>query len=248
MLANHIRYIHSTAIRIFRQLLHDPRTLLLLFLMPCLLLGLFRWMYQDNDRIFNQIAPSLLGIFPLTIMFLITSITTLRERSGGTLERLMALPIGKFDFIAGYLIAFGVIASIQALLASTVMLYGLGLDIKGPEWFLLLTAISDSLLGTALGLFLSAFAKSEFQAVQFFPAFILPQFLVCGLLMPVDKMPELLGQIARVLPLTYAVDALQGITANSTITNDMQTDVLIVLAFAFGAIILATLSLRRHTK
>lgn len=237
----------ATAYRILRQLKHDHRTVALIFLVPVVLLGLLRWMYQDNDQVFDVIAPALLGIFPFVIMFLITSITTLRERSGGTLERLMASPLGKFDFIIGYLIAFGLLAMVQAAFASVVVVYGLDLTIKGPEWYLYLMAILDALLGTALGLLVSAFAKTEFQAVQFMPALIFPQFLICGILMPLDQLPSLLETIAYYLPLTYAVDALQGVAFNADITSDMTRDVWVVAAFVVGSVILGAFSLRRRS-
>src|SRR5664279_502586 len=176
----HIKATLATARRILRQLGHDRRTLVLIFIVPCILLALLRWLFENNLQTFDRIAPALLGVFPFVIMFLVTSITTLRERTGGTMERLMTSPIAKLDLILGYMIAFGVLAVIQALLASFVVIYPLGLDIAGPHWFLIIMALADALLGTALGLFVSAFAKTEFQAVQFMPALIFPQFLLCG--------------------------------------------------------------------
>ncbi len=245
--AYHARVTLATTRRVLSQLRHDHRTVALIFLVPVLLLSLLRWMYQENDMVFNAIAPALLGIFPFVIMFLITSITTLRERSGGTLERLMASPLGKLDFIIGYLIAFGLLAMVQAGLASALVIYGLDLTIQGPEWYLYVMAILDALLGTALGLFVSAFAKTEFQAVQFMPALIFPQFLICGILMPLDQMPALLEAIAYWLPLTYAVDALQAVAQNVDITSDMTRDIWTVAAFVVGAVVLGALSLRRQT-
>lgn len=244
----HFQATFATAGRILQQLLHDHRTVALIFLVPCLLLALLRWLFDENMATFNMIAPALLAIFPFTIMFIITSITTLRERTGGTMERLMAMPIGKLDLVLGYMIAFGTMAIIQATLASLVLLYMLGLEIEGPSWFLILVALADALLGTALGIFVSAFARTEFQAVQFMPALIVPQILIGGLLMPLDKMPELLETIAHYLPLTYAIDALQSVTINVDITDDAVVDVYIVVAFVVGAILLSALTLRRRTK
>ncbi|USN96940.1 MAG: ABC transporter permease [Candidatus Nomurabacteria bacterium] len=244
----HVKATFATTLRILRQLSHDRRTIALIFLVPCILLGILRWLYDGNLMIFDQIAPALLGIFPFVIMFIITSITTLRERTGGTMERLMVSSIGKLDLVLGYVFAFGLLAAVQALLASTLVLYGLGLDIAGPHWFLIVMAMVDALLGTALGVFVSAFAKTEFQAIQFMPALILPQFLICGLLMPLDKMPSLLETIAYFLPLTYAVDALNTVVHNVDITNDAWRDLWVVAAFAVGAILLGALTLRRRTK
>ena len=156
----HVKATFATMVRILRQLSHDHRTVALIFLVPCILLALLRWLYDGNLAVFNTIAPALLGIFPFVIMFIITSITTLRERTGGTMERLMALPIGKLDLVLGYMFAFGLLAVVQATLASLVLLYGLGLDVAGPHWFLVVMALADALLGTALGIFVSAFART----------------------------------------------------------------------------------------
>jgi ABC transporter DrrB family efflux protein len=244
----HLRTTFATAGRILRQLSHDPRTIMLIFLVPCLLLALLRWMFSDTVRVFDTFAPAFLGIFPFIIMFIITSITTLRERVSGTMERLMTTPLGKFDLIVGYMIAFGILAIIQALLASTLILYVFNLDINGPDWFLIVMALADALLGTALGLFVSAFAKSEFQAVQFMPAFVLPQILIGGLFVPLDKMPDLLETIAYFLPVTYVIDALTSVVTASDITTNMWRDFWVVIAFMIGAILLGGLTLRRKSR
>lgn len=244
----HVKATFATMLRILRQLSHDHRTVALIFLVPCILLALLRWLYVDNLTVFNVIAPALLGIFPFVIMFIITSITTLRERTGGTMERLMALPIGKLDLVLGYMLAFGLLAIVQATLASLVLLYWLGLDVSGPHWFLVVMALADALLGTALGIFVSAFARTEFQAVQFMPALIIPQILIGGLLMPLSRMPDVLEAIAYCLPLTYAIDALNETVHHTDITGDAWRDLWVVLAFAIGALLLGALTLRRRTK
>lgn len=244
----HVNATLATARRILRQLSHDPRTLGLIFLVPCVLLGLLRWLYTDSLAVFNMIAPALLGIFPFIIMFIITSITTLRERTTGTMERLMALPVGKGDIVMGYMLAFGLLASIQAVLASILLLYGLGLNVAGPHGILIIVAVCDALLGTALGVFVSAFAKTEFQAVQFMPALIFPQILIGGLLVPLAQMPHTLEMIAYWLPLTYAIDALGKIVKNVDITSDIWRDIWVIAAYIVAAIIAAAATLRRRTR
>lgn len=177
----------ATAARVLAQLRHDPRTIAMLIVLPSLLLLLLRYVFDGNERTFDGIGASLLGIFPLITMFLVTSIATLRERTSGTLERLLAMPLGKGDLIAGYALAFGILAIIQSALATGLAVWLLGLDVTGSPWLLLLVALLDALLGTALGLFVSAFASSEFQAVQFMPAVIFPQLLLCGLFTPAPR-------------------------------------------------------------
>jgi ABC-2 type transport system permease protein len=244
----HLKLTFATAARILRQLSHDHRTLALVFIVPCLLLALLHWLFEDSEQTFAAIAPALLGVFPFVLMFIITSITTLRERVGGTMERLMASPIGKLDFILGYMIAFGLLAAIQAVLASVVLLYGLDVMIDGPEWFLIIVAVLGAVLGAALGLFVSAFAKTEFQAVQFMPAFVMPQVLVSGLFMPLGSMPELLEAIARALPLTYVIEALNEVTNNPDITTKAWWDFGIIVACIVAAVLLGALTLRRQVK
>jgi ABC-2 type transport system permease protein len=244
----HLKATLATTARIMRQLGHDPRTLVLLFVVPCLLLSLLRWLFDDTLTVFNRIGPAFLGLVPFIIMFLITSITTLRERTSGTMERLMTTPIGKLDLILGYMLTFGIIAIVQALLASSLLLYVLNVDIAGPDWFMIVMAVADALLGTALGLFVSAFAQTEFQAVQFMPAFIFPQLLVGGLLVPLSQMPELLEKIAYFLPLTYALDALNNIAVTADLTNDAWRDLWVVIGCMVVAVLLGGLTLRRKTR
>ena len=243
----HLHATLATAGRVLRQLSHDHRTLLLIFIVPCILLALLRWLFDESLMTFNTIAPALLGVFPFIIMFIITSITTLRERTGGTMERLMSMPIAKLDIIAGYMIAFGLLAIIQALLASAMLLYGLGLDVAGPTWFLVVMALVDALLGTALGLFVSAFAKTEFQAVQFMPAFVLPQILICGLIVPLSQMPDLLEKFAYALPLTYAIDALNIVVTKTGLTTNAWRDLIVVAGCIVVAVLLGAMTLRRKS-
>lgn len=244
----HLRVTLATAGRILRQLSHDHRTLALLFIVPCILLSLLRWLFDENTAVFDSVAPAALGVFPFILMFVVTSITTLRERTNGTMERLMVSPISKFDIIMGYMLAFGLIAVVQSLLASSLVLYGFQLEVAGPDWFLVMVALLDALLGTALGLFVSAFAKTEFQAVQFMPALVLPQILVCGLFVPLATMPDELEAFAYYLPLTYAVDALNRVVTEVDMSSEAWRDVWVVVGFIVAAVILGALTLRRRVK
>lgn len=243
----HLQATGATAGRILQQLLHDKRTIALMFLAPTILMSLLAWVFSNNDRMFNSIAPALLGVFPFVIMFLITSITTLRERTGGTLERLMTMRISKVDIIVGYALAFGIFGIVQSIITSSVAIYWLGMDVAGPQWFVIVVAIADTLLGVALGLLASAFARTEFQAVQFMPAFIFPQLIVCGLFVPLAQLPDALNAVAYWLPLTYAVDALNGVVLNSDITGDMWRDIWVVGCFIVAALAVASLTLKRRS-
>ena len=235
----------ATAERVLRQIRHDPRTIALLLVVPCALIGLLAWTYQGTG-VFDRIGAPLLGVFPFVVMFLVTSVATLRERQSGTLERLLTMPLGKGDLIGGYALAFGLLAVLQALIASGFAVWALGLDIAGPVGLLVLVAALDALLGTALGLLVSAFAHSEFQAVQFLPAVVLPQFLLCGLLTPRDALPDVLSAVSDLLPLSYAVDGMRTLTASND-SGDVLRDLLIVLGFVAGAVLLGSATLRRRT-
>jgi ABC-2 type transport system permease protein len=236
----------ATASRVLRQVRHDPRTIGLLLVVPCVLLGLLAWIFNQTP-VFDHIGAPLLGVFPFVVMFLLTSVATLRERQSGTLERLLTLPLSKGDLLGGYALAFGSLAVLQALLAAGFSILVLRLDVAGPSWLLVVVAVVVALLGTTLGLFASAFARTEFQAVQFMPAFVLPQFLLCGLLVPRDDLPTALRVLSDVLPLSYAVDAMRTITTSAEPGADVARDVLIVLGFVVAAIIFAAATLRRRT-
>jgi ABC-2 type transport system permease protein len=238
----------ATSARVLKQLSHDHRTIGLLFIVPLVLMGLLAWIYSSTPKVFDAIGPALLGIFPFVVMFLVTSIATLRERSSGTLERLLTMPIGKLDIIVGYALSFGFLAVLQATVVSLVAVHLYGLDIAGPQWMLIVVAVADALLGTMLGLLASAFARTEFQAVQFMPAFILPQVLLCGLLVPTVLLPSVLETVSNILPLTYAVDAMQRVSHEAVISSHILKDLAVVLGFAVVAVVLGAATLRRKTK
>jgi ABC-2 type transport system permease protein len=232
--------------RVLRQLVRDRRTLAILLVLPCLLQTLLWWIFQGQSFVFDRIGPALLAIFPFFVMFLVTSITTLRERSGGTLERLFTMPMGRLDFLVGYALAFGAVAAVQAALAASVAIGLLDLDVRGPDVLLVVVGVADAVLGTALGLFVSAFARTEFQAVQFLPAIVVPQILLCGLIVPRDRLPQVLERVADVMPLTWAVDAMEHL-ATTTRTGEVWRDVGTVAAFAVAALALGAATLRRRT-
>ncbi|KOG26313.1 MULTISPECIES: ABC transporter permease [Streptomyces] len=237
----------ATAARVLRQLRHDPRSIALLLLVPCVMLVLLRYVFDGSPQTFDNIGGSLLGIFPLITMFLVTSIATLRERTSGTLERLLAMPLGKADLIGGYALAFGLLAILQSAFATGLAVWFLGLDVIGSPWLLLLVALLDALLGTALGLFVSAFAASEFQAVQFMPAVIFPQLLLCGLFTPRDRMAPALEAISDVLPMSYAVDGMNEVLRHPDVTGDFVRDVLVVAGCGLLVLGLGAATLRRRT-
>ncbi len=242
-----MRILAATTGRILRQLRHDKRTIGLLIVVPSLLLTLLYYMFKDMAGLFDRLALTMLGIFPFLVMFLITSIAMLRERTTGTLERLLTTPLGKTDLLFGYGIAFGIAAAVQAGVVSAVAYLFLGLDTKGSPGFVILIAAANAVLGVALGLLASAFAKTEFQAVQFMPVVVLPQILLCGLFVARESMAGWLQAVSDVLPLTYSVEALTEVGAFADPTSTMWRDLAIVVGAVIVALIAAASTLRRRT-
>jgi ABC-2 type transport system permease protein len=242
-----VRRTVATAGRVLAQLRHDPRTIGLLIVVPCVLLVLLKYVFDAQPRTFDHSGAPLLGIFPLIVMFLVTSVATLRERSSGTLERLLTMPLAKLDLLLGYALAFGALALLQAAVAFGLTLGPLGLRVSGPTWLLFVVALADGVLGTALGLFVSAFAATEFQAVQFLPAFILPQFLLCGLFTPREDMQTVLRWLSDVMPLSYAVDAMNRLTAQSGVSSLIVRDLIVIVGITVVALALGAVTLRRRT-
>jgi ABC-2 type transport system permease protein len=240
--------------RVLRQLRHDHRTIGLLLVVPSLLLGLLYLLWKDlptlpgQPGLFDRVGLTMLGIFPFVVMFLVTSIAMLRERTSGTLERLLTMPLSRLDLLVGYGIAFGLAAAVQATVTVAVAIWLYDLDVAGPPYLVVLIAVVNGVLGVALGLLASAFARSEFQAVQFMPVIVLPQVFLCGLLVPVEQMDGWLQAISAVLPLTYAVEALQEVGAHPEATGTMWLDVGIVAGAAVVALALAAATLRRRTS
>lgn len=236
----------ATAGRVLTQIRHDPRTVALLVVVPSLLIGLVAWIFT-NTPVFSTIGPAMLALFPFIVMFLVTSITTLRERRTGTLERLLSMPMGKADFILGYALAFAALAVIQSALAVAVAVGVCGLTISGSVWLLFAVAVADAILGTTLGLLVSAFARTEFQVVQFMPALVFPQILLGGVFLPRDQLPTALRIIGDWLPLSHAIDALNAVATGSESAGYVGVQLLIIGVFAIGAIILGSVTLRRRT-
>jgi len=237
----------ATARRVLAQLRHDPRTIAMMLAVPAVLMVLLRYVL-NNPLALNRFAPVYIGVFPFIIMFIVTAITTQRERARGTLERLMAMPLGKLDLLAGYAIAFGLVACVQVAVVLIISLTWLGVALPGSAVPIAVVAVLDAILGMALGLFASAFARSEFQAVQFMPAFVLPQALLCGLIIARDQMTPVLRWLSDVLPLSYAVDAMQRIGVSASWTAAMTADVAVIVAFTVAALVGGALTLRRRTR
>lgn len=225
----------------------------MIVLVPTLIITLMYFMFDNvphrpgTPSPFNNACLIVLGVFPLIVMFLITSITMQRERVSGTLERILTTPLRRFDLLAAYGTAFSIAAAIQATLACVVAFWFLGFDTAGSPVLVFVIAIVNAVLGVGLGLLCSAFARTEFQAVQFMPVVIAPQLLLCGIIVPREVLPEWLQWISNVLPASYALEALQQVGAYTELTAVAARDIAVVIGFAVLAMALAAATLRRRT-
>ena len=241
------RILGATIARILRQLRHDPRTIGMLIVVPVVLMGLIYAMFDGTGPVLDHVLLIMLGLFPFVIMFLITSIAMLRERTSGTLERLMSTRAGKADLLFGYGTAFGLAATVQAVVAATCGYLLYGMTTAGGAGLVVLVVVLTALLGVGLGLLCSAFARTEFQAVQLLPIVVIPQVLLCGLFVPRGDMAGWLQAISDVLPLSYAVQALQEIGANAEPTGTFWVDLAVVAGCVILGLGLAAATLRRRT-
>ncbi len=236
----------ATARRVLQQLWHDPRSFAMVLFLPSVLLLLFRYVFDAQPQVFARVGPQMLGLFPFILMFLLTSVTMVRERISGTLERLLTTPIARGGLIGGYALAFAILAVAQSLISTAAATWGFDLGINRPAEVLVF-ALLGSLVGTSLGLLASAFSQTEFQSAQFMPLVIIPQILVCGLLVPVEQMPEPLQKLSQLMPLTYSTEAFTSLAADEPAAERLVA--LVVLSgFAVASVALAALTLRRKLR
>ncbi|EIV93536.1 ABC-type multidrug transport system, ATPase component [Frankia sp. QA3] len=237
---------NATAARVLHQLGRDRRTLALVLLLPPVLLLTLRLLFHRSPATFDRVGPALLGIFPLMTMFFVTSVAMLRERTSGTLERLLTTPVGRGDLLLGYGLAFAVLAAAQAAVTTALAVGALGLTVRGSPPMLFVAAILSSFLGTALGLWMSAFARTEFEAVQLIPAALIPQFMLCGILLPRHDMLPVLDAVSTVMPMTYVVDAMARLSTSRHFDHWLARDIVIVTGCTLAALGLAAVTLRRR--
>ena len=238
----------ATALRVLTQLRRDPRTIGLIVLVPTLLVTLLRYLFDGQPQVFDRIGGAMLGIFPFITMFVVTSVTMLRERVTGTLERLMTMPVAKLDILLGYAFAFVLVAIVQSTIVSLITFGLLDLHVAGSHLAVVALAVGNATLGMALGLFASAFARTEFQAVQFMPAIVFPQVLLSGLFVPRADMARWLQLLSDVLPLTYAYDALARVTLGLGLGGRLALDVCVTIGATLLALALGAATLRRRTE
>jgi len=238
------RYTFTIAGRVCRQLLRDRRTIALIVVVPMVVMTLIGLSFPE-EMVLDYIAPALLATMALFFSFLLTGISFLRERSQGTMERLMASPVSRLDVVLGYLFGFFLFALAQTLIILLFTIYVLDVNYNGDLWQIFVFQIVVIAGAVNLGIFISTFARNEFQMVQFIPLILFPQIFLCGVIWPVEQMPEYLQWIGRFLPLKYGVDGLRDIMLSGMSLIDVWFELLVLVSFTVTTSILATLTLRR---
>ncbi|MFP3879875.1 MAG: ABC transporter permease [Dehalococcoidia bacterium] len=236
----------SIARRIIIQLVRDRRTIALVIIVPLVIASLVGVSIPDK-MILDYTAPAIIATLILFFGFLLTGISFLRERSQGTLERLMAAPVTRLDIVGGYLLGFLLFAMLQTLIIFFYMIYVLDISYQGDLWQILIFQVLIGIGAVCLGTFLSVFARNEFQMIQFIPMIIVPQIFLCGLLWPVSQMPDYLQWLANCLPLTYGVEGIRAMMMEGKDLLDIGKDVGVLAAYAVGLLLLASLTLRRSS-
>jgi ABC-2 type transport system permease protein len=234
----------TIASRIINQLIRDRRTIVLLVVVPLLIASLVGVSVPDKS-ILDYTAPAILAVLILFFGFLLTGISFLRERSQGTLERLMASPVSRLDIVGGYLLGFLLFAIVQTMVLFFYLIYVLNVNYYGDLWQIIVFEILIGIGAVCMGTFFSVLAKNEFQMLQFIPMIIVPQMFLCGLLWPVSQMPEYLQWLANALPMTYGVEGIRALMLQGQNLLDIGKDVGVLAAYAVGLLVLAALTLRR---
>ena len=228
-----------------RQLIRDRRTIALILIVPIVVMSLISYALPSNSGTLDKFAPALIVTLALFFTFLLTGISFLRERSQGTMERMMASPVSRLDMVVGYMLGFFAFALAQVLIILLFTIYALHIHYSGDLWQIFIFLILIIIMAVCLGIFTSAFAKNEFQMVQFIPLIIVPQIFLCGVIFPVEQMHKVLQWIAKFLPLKYGVDGMRQIMIQGHSLLNVGFDIGILVAFAIGMAILAAVSLRR---
>lgn len=243
-------YLATTA-RVLTQLGHDRRTIGLIMVVPGALVTLLYLVYLDSplgEVLFDSLAVSMIAILPMAVMFLVTSVTMLRERASGTLERLWTTPLHRADLVMGYATAFTLLSLGQSLLLVAVCAWGLGVTLAGSWAWVVLVALVDAFVGVALGLLVSAFSRSEFQAVQFMPLVVGIQLFLCGILVPRGELPRVLELVSRLLPMSWAVNAVDEVRTSDVVTSGLVCDLGVLVATGLVVLAAAPLTMPRRTR
>jgi ABC-2 type transport system permease protein len=206
------------------------------------------YVYGNSETsFFDVLSPVLVGFFVFFFVFLISGIGLLRERTTGTLERLMSTPIRRGEVITGYLAGYGIFAVIQTIIVVFFAINVLDIALAGSIWNVLLINLLLALVALSLGILLSTFAASEFQMVQFIPVVLIPQVFFAGIF-PLEGMAHWLQAVSKIMPIYYGADALKGVMYKGATFSDVSGDLLALVVFAAIFIVLNTFALKKYRR
>ena len=235
----------AIALRILRQISRDRRSLALIIVAPIVVMALVGFSFGDQQGVLDRIAPGLIAVFVLFFTFVLTGVSFLRERAQGTLERLLTTPVGRADILVGYTTGFFVLAMVQSVIVVTFTLLVLEVNYQGSIWQIWTVLVPLVVVGVSLGVFISTFARNEFQVVQFIPLLMAPQIFLSGVIAEVDKMPAVLEVLAYLLPLTYAVDGLQDIMLRGDSLGSIGLELGVLALYVVALLTAAAVAVRR---
>jgi len=232
--------------RIILQMIRDHRSVVLIFVAPTVVMCLVGFTFSDQEDTLNRLAPGLIATFTLIFTFMLTGVSFLSERAHGTLDRLLMTPVGRGDILVGYLLGFAPFAIAQATVVLLVTAFGLQVHYQGELWQAAILLLVLIVVAVNLGIFISTFARSEFQVIQFIPLILAPQIFLSGIILPTDQMPTYFQAVAKILPLRYAVDGLQKIMLEGQSLGDVITELTILGGIALALLILAGYTVRHQ--
>lgn len=236
-----MRGARPVARRLLLGLKGDRRTLALVVVVPVFITFLFGEVFENPEFA----APALLGVFVFLLTYVLTAVGFLRERTAGTLERLLVSPISRNGLVVGYVIGFGYLATIQSLvlLASGVLFLEVTFD--NGLWLFFLVELLGAFTALGIGIVFSLFAQNEFQVMQFIPAIISPQVILGGAFVPVEDMPRYLEIAARLMPITYLIDGMQYVIFDDGTPEDFWVAVVVLFIFTVASIVASSIVVRR---
>ena len=235
----------AIATRIAREIRRDRRSLALIIGAPIIVMSLIGFSFQDQKSVLNEVAPALIATMAMFFVFVLTGISFLRERSQGTLERLLSTAVTRSDLLLGYLAGFLIFALAQSIIIMMYTLFVVDVDYAGKIWDIIVMLLIVTIASVGMGIFISTFAKNEFQVVQFIPLLIAPQIFLSGMILPTSQLPKYFQVVSGALPLTYANRALRDIMLRGASLTDVSTEIGVLILFAIGMLTAAALTVRK---
>lgn len=206
------------------------------------------YVYGDsNTGFFDKILPVLIGFFVFFFVFLISGMALLKERTSGTLDRLLATPVKRHEIVFGYMASYGILAVIQTIIIVMVTVWLLGIQVVGNIFYVILINLVLALVALSFGILVSTFANSEFQMMQFIPILVIPQIFFSGII-PLDSMASWVKDISYIIPIKYSGDAATRVIMQGQGLSSLGSDIGVLLIFLVVLTFLNIVGLKRYRK